>query len=239
MEQSITPVTNLLYSTFLVFGIYYSVLWVNKKEFNYLVLSSLLFAFCRFTRNEPIWIATLFMILIYLLIQKSLLNKKNIFGVIVFFLVNYFSGYTVNSFIKHYSFNVNKYYVTQFEFFGSIVERLKQLNLNVIHETIKLFYSSVVSEMVIPVVLFLIFIYLTKLRVNKISLLLLYFSVSYFFVIFGGTIFYGMISTSTEFLALSGSLDVFSIFWKVLVMITTTLFISDFFVSRSEHDTLN
>lgn len=238
-EQSITPVTNLLYSTFLVFGIYYSVLWLIKREFNYLILSSLLFSFSRFTRNEPIWIATLVMIIIYLLLQKTILNRKSIFGVVMFFVINYFSGFTINAYIKHYSFNVNKYYVTQFEFFGSIVERLKQLNLNVIHETIKLFYSSVVSEMVIPVLLLLIFIYLTKLRVNKISLLLLYFSVSYFFVIFGGTIFYGTISTSTEFLALSGSLDVFSIFWKVLVMITTTLFISDFFASRFEHDTLN
>ncbi len=228
-DWSVRVSSNLIQSTFLVLGTLYLVKWLSREKINYLVLGSLFFVFSRFTRNEPIWMAALVFLIIYLLVKRLLFKKRYLVGLLIFLTSNYFVGYASGKYLSYYSFEFDKLRISQFSFVTKLSAYLYNFSLKTISDSFVMVFNSVILDMLIPILFICVFLYLTKLKMGKEVSLLLLFCLFYLLIFFGGTIFYRLISSYTDFSALGGSLDKFSIFWKVLVLISTFLVIFNFY----------
>ncbi len=224
-EQSLYALTDLIQSTYLVIATFYLINWMSKKKFSYLILSGLLFAFSRFTRNEPVWIFVFLFLFIYSLIKRKFLKE-----VFLFFIFNFFVGFVSTKYIASYNLVNNNAYLSQLDFIGKTFSSLNNFSLKTLIDPVVLVCRTIILEMIIPIVSLVTFGFLTRFRLKRETFFLIFFCCFYLLMFFGGTLYYRIISSHTDFLALVGNLDRFSIFWRVLVFTTAFSVFYDFWV---------
>jgi len=219
-QNSIQPLTNLTHSTFLVLGVFYLIIWLSKDKSKDFFVATLLFSFTRFTRNEPIWMAVFAFMVTYLLIKRKLLKEKSVLYLLVFFAINYIVGFVAIKYNQWYGLTPNKFFTDQFGFVEQFVLSLGNINLSWLLDPLVMIFRYVIWEVFI-LILSTIMIFLKHRRIilKRDVFLLSTFLLWYLFVLFFGSIFYRIILTDMEFQALSGSLERFSIVWKVLVFV--------------------
>ena len=230
-QNSILPLTDLVQSTFLVLGTFYLIKWLSQGKDNLAVLGGLFFAFSRFTRNEPVWIAALVFGIIYLFWKRRLFYKKSTLYLILFLVLNYFVIFVFGKYLASYSFSGGNLYIQQPSLLNQIFASVSRINLKTIIDAIVMVYNSVISDVLIPIVCLLIFGFVKRHKIKKETSILIMFCIFYLLMFLAGTLFYRISLTNTDFSALLGSFEGFSIFWKVLVFVLLSLVLYDYWTN--------
>jgi len=233
-QHSIQPLTNLTYSTFLVLGVFYLIIWLSKDRSMDFFVATFLFSFARFTRNEPIWMYVFVFMAICLIIKKKLLRNKNILYLLAFFVMNYLVGLFVIEYNEWYHLSPNKFFTDQFGFIEQFVSSLNNINLSWLLDPLIMIFRSVVWKVFILILFIIMIFFKSSRRIFKGEVFFLScFLLWYLFVLFLGSLFYRVISKDVEFKALSGSLERFTLVWQILVFVLFFLVLFRFFRQKN------